>query len=187
VDFDSRWFRKLPPDSLARDRYMNHLLEQAMHVLDAEPVSVLFTTPVVLARLADRMSSTQRARIRGVHYGGMRVEPDLLWCAQTEWFPNAAHLAGYGNSLFGVCMEFGGPPDRPLRYYPFGRRLVIRVAEDGRVQMSRLDPTVLIANLLERDSAIAVPPPTRDPSGFGPGVQDPHPAPTSGSGGEGIY
>jgi thienamycin biosynthesis protein ThnN len=187
VDFDPRWFRKLPPDSLARVRYMDHLLDQAMHVLDAESVSVLFTTPTVLARLSERMTPAQRERIRGVHYGGMRVEPDLLRSAQTEWFPNAVHLAGYGNSLFGVCMEFGGPPDRTLKYYPYGPRHVVRVAEDGRVHMSRLDPTVLIANLPERDTAAAANPPAQGPSGFGPGVEDPKPIACPTADAAGIY
>ena len=185
VDFDPRWFRKLPPDSLARERYLEHLLEQAMRVIDAEPVSVLFTTPVILERLAQKMNAAQRERIRGVHYGGMRVEPDLLRNAQTEWFPRAVHLAGYGNSLFGVCMEFGGTADRPLRYYPFGPRHLIRVAADGRVHMSRLDPTVLIANLAERDAADPAPPPVL--IGFGPGVENPRPFERAESGAAGIY
>ena len=187
VDFDPRWFRKLPPDSLARQRYMDHLLEQTLHVLHCEPVSVLFTTPVVLAHLAQRMTTAQREQIRGVHYGGMRVERELLHNAQTEWFPNAVQLAGYGNSLFGVCMEFGGPPRRPLRYYPYGPRHIVSVAADGRVSMSRLDPTVLIANLPERDVATAVAPPPSGPAGFGMGVEDPRPIERSAPGVAGIY
>jgi thienamycin biosynthesis protein ThnN len=187
VDFDPRWFRKLPPDSLARLRYMDHLLEQTRHVLDREPISVIFTTPVVLARLAEKMDAAQRERIRGVHYGGMRVEPELLRAAQTEWFPAAVHIAGYGNSLFGVCMEFGGPPDRTLRYYPYGPRHVVRVAGDGRVWMSRLDATVLIANLAERDTAAPLPAPRLGLPGFGPGIEDPKPHAATGNEAMGIY
>ncbi len=187
VDFDPRWFRKLPPDSLGRQRYLEHLLDQAHQVIDREPIDVLFTTPAVLARLAERMSDAQRERVRGVHYGGMRVEPALLRAAQAEWFPHAVHLAGYGNSLFGVCMEFGGPSDRSLCYYPYGCRHLVRVADDGRVWMSRLDPTVLIANLPERDAAQALPPPSETDPMFGPGVRDPHPYPGGVEGTFGIY
>jgi hypothetical protein len=156
-------------------------------VLDIEPVTVLFTTPTVLARLAAAMNDRQRERILGVHYGGMRVEADLLRRAQTEWFPNAVHLAGYGNSLFGVCLEFGGSPRRPLRYHPFGPRHIVRVDAAGRVWMSRLDPTVLIANLPERDCGSATSPPAGGPSGFGPGVEDPGPIQCSNASAAGIY
>ncbi len=187
VDFDPRWYRKLPPESLGRVRYLDHLLEQALHVLAREPVTVLFTTPVVLEQLAQRMTRPQCERIRGVHYGGMRVEPQLLRAAQNDWFPNAVHLAGYGNSLFGVCMEFGGPPDRPLRYYPGGPRHLVQVADDGRVHMSRLDATVLIANLRERDAARALPPPADGPAGFGAGLEDVHPAAAPAGPVSGIY
>jgi thienamycin biosynthesis protein ThnN len=189
IDFDPRWFRKLPPDSLGRERYFQHLLDQALSVISAEVIEVLFTTPVMLARLAQDMTATQRARIRGVHYGGMRVEADLLASAQDDWFPNAVHLAGYGNSLFGVCMELGGSSDRTLRYYPFGPRHQIRVDEAGRVWMSRLDETVLIANLPERDCTSASSPPNHIAElGFHDGVEDPGPiANTSTPSNLGIY
>lgn len=175
VDFDPRWFRKLPTESLARERYMTHLIDQAVDVVRCEPVSVIFTTPVILKRLAECMTPEQREGIRGVHYGGMRVEPDLLRSAQTDWFPNAIHLAGYGNSLVGVCMEFGGSHDRALRYYPFGVRHHVRIDHDGRVWMTRLDPTVLIANLRERDVGTAVSAPGPNHPEFGRGIEDPRP------------
>jgi len=175
IDLDPRWFRKLPPDSLARERYLQHLVGQARDVIRRETVDVLFTTPVMLQQLAEWMDDRQRKRIRGVHYGGMRVAPELLYAAQTEWFPNAVHLAGYGNSLFGVCMEFGGLSDRRLRYYPLGARHHVRVGDDGRVWMSRMDSTVLIANLRERDVGTEIAAPGEDWNGFGAGVEDPRP------------
>lgn len=175
VDFDPRWFRKLLPDSVGRERYVEHILEQADGVIRREPVSVIFTTPALLGRLAERMDASQRSRIRGVHYGGMRVEPSVLQAAQVEWFPEAVHLAGYGNSLFGVCMEFGGPAARKLTYFPFGPRHRVRVADDGRVWMSRLDPTMLIANLCERDVGLPCGATESPLPGFGPGVEDPRP------------
>lgn len=189
IDFDPRWFRKLPADSTGRSRYVQHLVDQALDIIAVEPIEVIFTTPVLLARLAEALSDAQRRRIRGVHYGGMRVEPQLLRRAQHEWFPNAVHLAGYGNSLFGVCMELGGPPDRRLCYHPFGLRHQVRVDAAGRVWMSRLDETVLIANLPERDSATAHPVPEAAARlGFQAGIADPRPLATGGeSAAPGIY
>lgn len=176
IDFDPRWFRKLPAGSMGRDRYLRHLLDQAAEVLKSEPIEVLFTTPPILRALTEIMNDSQRERIRGVHYGGMRVEPALLRAAQSEWFPGAVHVAGYGNSLFGVCMEGGGDPSRSLRYFPCGLRHQIRIGSDGRVWMHRLDPTVLIVNLAERDAGRpATPPIELARMGFGGGVEDPGP------------
>jgi hypothetical protein len=189
LDFDPRWFRRMPADSMARDRYLAHLIEQAMFTIEREPIGTIFTTPVLLARLAEAMTRDQRERIRGVHYGGMRLTRELLEPAQRDWFPRAVHLSGYGNSLFGVCMEFGGPSDRTLRYYPFGPRLHAAIDDDGHVRMSRLDETVLIANLRERDVAVAVSVPLDNAcNGFGLGIEDPHPPDTeSVSADIGIY
>lgn len=176
IDFDPRWFRKLPPDSIGRERYLQHLLDQAMDVLRYEPVEVLFTTPVMLQGLAALMTDPQRDRIRGVHYGGMRVDPGILQKAQSEWFPKAVHLAGYGNSLFGVCMESGGAASRSLRYFPHGLRHQVRVARDGRVWMHRLDSSVFIVNLAERDAGRPANPSLELAGmGFGEGVEDPGP------------
>lgn len=176
VDFDPRWFRKLPADSMGRERYVQHLVDQALDLLRCEPVEVLFTTPMMLQRLAAFMTDSQRERIRGVHYGGMRVDSSILQEAQSQWFPNAVHLAGYGNSLFGVCMEAGGAASRSLRYFPHGLRHQVRVAPDGCVWMYRLDPTVLIVNLAERDIGKAASPSLElARMEFGEGVEDPKP------------
>jgi hypothetical protein len=189
IDFDPRWFRKLPKDSLGRKRYIQHLVDQAMDVLRSEPVEVLFTTPTMIEELATVMTDAQRHAIRGVHYGGMRVDPKLLITAQTQWFPRAVHLAGSGHSLCGVCMEAGGPPDRVLRYFPHGLRHQVRVASDKRVWMHRLDPTVLIINLEERDAGVLARPPFElQQLGFGVGVEDPAPFEQgSGTSQAGIY
>lgn len=176
VDFDPRWFRKLPPDSIGRKRYIQHLLDQAADVLRSESIEVLFTTPAMLQGLVTIMTDLQRDRIRGVHYGGMRLAPDILQRAQSEWFPNAVHLAGYGNSLFGVCMESGGDASRTMRYFPHGLRHQLRVATDGRVWMHRLDRTALIVNFAERDIGRPVSPSLEFAGmGFSEGVEDPGP------------
>jgi len=176
VDFDPRWFRKLPPDSIGRKRYLQHLLDQAADVLRSESIEVLFTTPAMLQGLVTIMTDLQRDRIRGVHYGGMRVAPDVLQEAQSEWFLNAVHLAGYGNSLFGVCMESGGAASRTLRYFPHGLRHQLWVATDGRVWMHRLDRTALIVNLAERDIGRPASPSLElTEMGFNQGVEDPCP------------
>ena len=52
VDFDPRWAKRLADGSLARQRYLDHVTDQALDVLEREDVGVLFTTPPALAALA---------------------------------------------------------------------------------------------------------------------------------------
>lgn len=186
IDLDPRWARKLPSDGAAGQRYARHVVEQSMHVIDHQDVGVLFATPPVLARLADAMNETQRRRIRGVHYGGVALDPALLNSLQTESFPNAVHLSGYGNTLLGCCLELSTDAGRTPTYFPHGGRLVFETIDEegnptpfgspGHLRVTRLDETMLIVRLAERDNASLIAPPTDAPAGFTmPGVLAPRP------------
>jgi phenylacetate-coenzyme A ligase PaaK-like adenylate-forming protein len=157
VDFDPRWAKKLPPGSFAQERYLRHVVEQAMHVIERQPIGVLFTTPPVLARLVREMTESQRLRIRGVHYGGIALSPALLREFQEQWLPESVHLSGYGNTLFGCALELNPKSGRELDYFPFGDRLILEVVDDegqpvaegrGRVRFTRLDESFLILRML---------------------------------------
>jgi hypothetical protein len=188
IDFDPRWARKLPPESFALARYLGHVVEQCLPIIVRQEVDVIFTTPVVLRHLAGAMTEQQRLAIRGVHYGGMALSRQDLHDFQITHFPNAVHISGYGNTLFGCCMELHTDPGRALEYFPFGARLLLDVVSHGasgpdrhsgtlpgRVRFTRLDDSMLIINMLERDCATVVVPPAPAPTGFGlPGVGDPH-------------
>jgi len=186
VDFDARWAKRLPPGSFAARRYLEHVLEQALDVIGRQRIGVLFTTPVVLAGLAGAMTHAQRDRIRGVHYGGLAIDPEQMREFQERWFPNAVHVSGYGNTLFGCCLELDASVGRLLDYYPFGNRLLLEVVDDegnslavgqtGRVRFTRLDESMLIVRFRERDRAALVPPRYDAPEGYGlPGVRNPEP------------
>ncbi len=193
VDFDVRWARKLPSGSFAAQRYLGHIIDQSLDVIRAQPVTTLFTTPVVLRSLADAMTAAERERIRGVHYGGLAIDPEDLRRFQEDVFPEAVHLAGYGNTLFGCCLELLLRPGRPLRYFPHGDRLVFGVSagdlaandaapaygavgSEGRLVFTRLDRTMFLANLVERDHVRLIAPPADAPPAFAlPGVEAPAP------------
>lgn len=186
VDFDPRWARRLVEGSFARERYLDHVVEQALEVIATQPVNVLFTTPPVLEALAAAMTDEQRRQIRGVHHGGMAISPERMLRFQTEHFPEAVHLSGYGNTLFGCCLELQTDAGRQLDYFPWGNRLVFEVSgEDGepalpgmvgRVHATRLDESILIVRLRERDFASAISPPPDAPPEFGlPGLHNPGP------------
>lgn len=189
VDFDSRWARKLPSDSFAAERYLLHVIDQAMAIIETQRITHLFTTPPVLTTLADRMTPQQRDRIIGVHYGGMSISRESMIRFQRDVFPGAIHLSGYGNTLFGCCLELNAAEGRDLTYFPHGRRLLFGALPDsaddpafirlepgarGRLVFSRLDSTMLLVNFIERDEIELAAPATVN--GFlNLGILNPHP------------
>jgi thienamycin biosynthesis protein ThnN len=176
VDFDPRWAKRLADGSTARQRYLEHVVSQALDVMRREEVGVLFITPPALAALATRLSDNQRDAIHGIHYGGMSLTPEMVNDFRSA-FPRAVHLAGYGNTLFGVVMEMADTHRLAMDYYPQGDRLLFQVVDwpheddgsgnwppvlhqqgrSGRVLFHRLDESCLLVGVLERDQAERVP------------------------------
>jgi hypothetical protein len=169
VDCDVRWFRRQDKQSLGFTLYLDHVLSQAMNIIATQEIDVLFTTPVLLGQLAEQMSEQQREQIRGIHTGGMAQTSEQTAQLQNA-FPKAVILPGYGNSLFGVTFEQTPPAaneesiftmDDPalwLQLVPLQEKdnidlQAIQAANKrGRVVLHRLDPSVLLINLVERDT-----------------------------------
>ena len=97
-------------------------------------------------------------------------------------------LSGYGNTLFGMMPQLRYSHETGFDYFPHGDRLVVRLiplCEDGdepeiaarvdygrrgRVMVHRLDEMQFLPNLLERDTAVRIPPePERRSRGLPPG------------------
>jgi hypothetical protein len=172
VDFDPRWAKKLADGSLARRRYLDHVTAQALDVMRREEVGVLFITPPALAALTERLDERQREAVRGVHYGGMSLDPEVVNGFRRA-YPNAVHLAGYGNTLFGVVMEVADGPRTAMDYFPLSDRVRFHVVaaddaawpprllgrgERGRVLFHRLDESCLLVGVVERDEVERVEP-----------------------------
>jgi len=186
VDFDPRWARTLAEGSMARRRYLEHVLDQAEAILATQHIGVIFSTPPVLGPLSERLPDKTRHEIRGVHLGGLPSTLPFLEHLSTIGFPNACILGGYGNSLAGVCPELNPRIGQLPTYFPHGSRLLLEVDAPpgqtrGTVRFHRLDQSAFLPNVIERDEAEAVPPPP-DVSGNGftaPGLRDPKPAATA--------
>ncbi|HHT9152523.1 MAG TPA: hypothetical protein ACFYEM_03200, partial [Candidatus Hypogeohydataceae bacterium YC40] len=133
-------------------------------------------------------SEEKRLRIKGIHYGGMAIDKELLRLFKKELFPNAVHISGYGNTLFGLSLEVEYSPDYDLDYYPPGPRMLLQVVqferrmdglaqpeelphgagewcfqivdygEEGQIVFHRLDESFFIPNMLERDRGIRIAP-----------------------------
>jgi thienamycin biosynthesis protein ThnN len=210
VDFDPRWAKRLAEGSLSRQRYLDHVTNQALDVLRREEVGVLFITPPALAALTERLTDRQREAIHGIHYGGMSLTPDTVNHFRAA-FPRAVHLAGYGNTLFGVVMEVADTPRRSIDYFPLGERVRFHVVdwsdgegetagdwpprrvergETGRVLFHRLDESCLLVGVVERDQAERIAPSAaaRGLGAAADGLRNPQPpAPLAGRLQLGLY
>lgn len=183
VDFDPRWVRKLPEGSMGRTRYLEHVLDQAKHVLATQHIGVIFATPPILEALATQLSAGQRNEITGVHLGGMAATPAFWAQLTTEWFPNAIALSGYGNSLAGVCPQITPCLDGAPVYVPFGNRIAFAMAhnDDGvpaTICFHRLDRACFLPHVVEDDEAVvdATTTPEAQKLGFhARGLRDPRP------------
>lgn len=163
IDFDPRWFKKLPSNSISQQRYFKHIEDQIFSILETQTVDVLFSTPPVIRMLVEKMPEGQREQIKGVHYGGIATGYEEYRQFQKA-FPNAVHLNGYGNSLFGVFLEREFTVNG-IEYYSSSDRVELRlvetdgplkdvgIGEEGQVLMSRYDDSFMIINMLERDVA----------------------------------
>lgn len=194
VDFDPRWAKKLPAGSFAAQRYLAHIEEQALAVLVVQNIDVLFVTPAVLSSLAGKITAAKRLAVRGIHLGGMAASADFME-RTAEQFPNAVILSGYGNTLFGMMPQLRYSHETGFDYFPHGDRLVaglvplgkdgdkpdiaarVDYGQRGRVLVHRLDEMQFLPNLLERDTAVRIPPePDAASDGFRQdGLRDPQP------------
>lgn len=205
LDFDPRWAKRLAPGSMGRQRYLEHVCEQALRILRTQEIGVLFSTPVMLRALAEELDAERREAVRGVFYGGLAIEPEDAEHLRRA-FPRAVHLAGFGNTLLGLALELSPSADGRRRYFYPGSRVHLRlvergdgsgapderlerqvaVGERGQLVASRLDESFLLINLFERDEATRLPPPGAGAPWpvVNPGLGDPGPLrlPTGGSG-----
>ncbi|HIP38660.1 MAG TPA: hypothetical protein EYG88_04650 [Desulfocapsa sulfexigens] len=174
IDCDTRWIKQQQPDSMGHMLYMDHLLNQAMNIINQQEITVLFTTPPLLLALAERMSTEQRQRILGIHTGGMAQDTET-GKKLALFFPSAVILPGYGNSLFGVAFEKEQAANKPSVFFVHDSALHLQLiplpdnendtpdltktvteGERGRVMFHRFDKSFLLINMLERDTAIRV-------------------------------
>jgi len=205
IDLDPRWVKRCVaegrPDEA--DRYADHLLDQARHVLTTQDIRVLVITPPLLERLTrhDDLVELVNAKVRAIEWGGAHLDPDTRYLYLTEIFPGVTLCGRYGSTMIlGMALErpglTAGDPcvfDPPSPYITFsvvdpetGRP--VEYGARGQVVMNHVSRAALLPNNLERDVATRVEPPTGS-SQVGDSVADVAPVPTFGGEAvvEGVY
>jgi phenylacetate-coenzyme A ligase PaaK-like adenylate-forming protein len=172
IDLDPRWVKKLASRNATSEMaaYVNHVLEQAMHVLESQDVVNLHATPPLVEAITrdDRLVDLVNSKIRYLLLSGAHADMDTLDLLR-EIFPNIAIAMAFGSTMVlsqaatridGDSIVFD--PRSPYVVFwvvdpatgsevPYGER--------GQVVMNHISKGMFIPNNLERDNAIRMPAP----------------------------
>lgn len=175
VDLDPRWVKKMAARANARaaaevGEYVDHVLEQARHILETQNVANLHATPPLLEAIAtsDLLTSLVNRRIRYILLSGAHVDLDTMALFRSI-YPDAAISVAFGSTMIlsqaatrtqGAVHIFD--PRWPyVVFWVIDPETGARVpyGERGQVVMNHVSKGMLIPNNLERDTAIRVPGP----------------------------
>ncbi len=160
VDMDPRWLRRIRP-GFHRDRYLDHVVEQALDVLEGRAIGVLFSTPPLLRRIGCGIPPRLREAVTGIHWGGVAATAPEIGQLR-DLFPRAHVRAGFGNSLVGLFPEVGSEDGLPIYGHCGGSHgfevidacgSPVREGATGQLRVSRLDACLWLEGLIERDRA----------------------------------
>lgn len=174
VDLDPRWVKRLIGSGRGElvDDYIQHCLDQAETVLRTQEISVLNTTPPLLEAICarPRLYESIRSTVKAVIWAGTSISAESLRLLDEVFFPEAAVVGIYGNSLMGVAPQ--RPPmasDTHLCVFePFAETTRLELVdadgepvgygERGRVRLHLVAEEMFLPNVAERDSAVRVEP-----------------------------
>lgn len=174
VDLDPRWVKRLyregRPDEARR--YTAHLVDQAVAVLESQPVAILSATPPLLQALCEhpRAYRLVSEQIKGIIWFGTSLSAEGLRLLEEELLPEARLVGWYGNTLMGIACQRPRREGDPFRciFAPPGPQAVVRVVdpanpqrrvapgESGQVCISLLNRELFLPWHLERDQAVRV-------------------------------
>jgi phenylacetate-coenzyme A ligase PaaK-like adenylate-forming protein len=173
IDLDPRWVKKLAARNAAAEvaAYVDHVIEQAVFVLQTQNVANLHTTPPLLEAIArnDRVTDLVNAKIRYLLLSGAHVDADALDLLR-EIFPHTAITMAFGSTMvlsqavtrIGDDGSFVFDPRTPYVVFwvvdpDTGER--VPYGQPGQVVMNHISKGMFIPNNLERDLAIRMPGP----------------------------
>lgn len=170
VDLDPRWVLKLlaQKEFDQANRYKEHVVDQAVTLLQHRRIACLFTTPKLLEALGEKIN-VPAAGVSGVFCGGTSMTAQMVRFLSEEVLENrAAFVPTYGNTLMGLaCSRPLRPEDHwSVTYYAPQPRAVLRVVDPqdaeetvaygawGRVELTTLTKELFMPRFLERDEAM---------------------------------
>jgi phenylacetate-coenzyme A ligase PaaK-like adenylate-forming protein len=182
IDLDPRWVKKRVAAGRADEvkAYIEHMIDQARHILRSQDIGVLAITPPVLVRMVedDELVELIAEKVKAILWGGAHMDADTQQLLATEVFPNQVFYSVFGSAMIlGTCRQRPvSSSDQELVFDtrpPFITFEVIDpntlepvdFGERGQVLMHHVSKNALLPNNLERDTAIRVRPPHDSPVG----------------------
>ncbi|MCK9924950.1 AMP-binding protein [Frankia sp. AgPm24] len=184
LDLDPRWIKTLlgRGDIAESERYVEHLVDQAAHILHTQNVGILITTPPLLERLSRRDDLVEAIRkgVRYICWSGAHLDADTRDLFRNEIFPGIPLKGLYGSTtILGMSRERDVErADGLAAFDPPSPYIVFRVVDPdtgddvpdeqrGQVVMNHLTRYAFIPNNLERDHALRIAPPSGTPGAPG--------------------
>jgi phenylacetate-coenzyme A ligase PaaK-like adenylate-forming protein len=172
IDLDPRWVKKLAARNATLEvaAYIDHVLEQARHILATQDVVNLHATPPLVEAMArdDGLVDLVNSKIRYLLLSGAHVDMDTLDLLR-QIFPNTAIAMAFGSTM--VLSQAATRVDGDsLIFDPRSPYVVFWVidpdtgakvpyGERGQVVMNHISKGMFIPNNLERDTATRMPGP----------------------------
>jgi thienamycin biosynthesis protein ThnN len=172
IDLDPRIVKIFGTEGLqeAYNRYIQHIWDQALPILQYQDIGVLFCTSRLLEMLLERVPSELVRPVRAVVHAGTTMARDTNRFLQEEVFPEAAIVGIYGTSTTGISYQKVPDPedDYQVTYVPCSPFIVLEIVDDnnhvvpygdtGHVATYRLTEDSLIPGFWERDEGTRVRP-----------------------------
>ncbi|HEY1840589.1 MAG TPA: phenazine antibiotic biosynthesis protein [Mycobacterium sp.] len=174
IDLDPRWVKKLVARNAAAEMtgYLDHLVEQAVHVLQTQHIANLHTTPPLLESMArdDEVVDLVNKNIGFILLSGAHVDvdtSDLL----SGIFPHTTITMAFGSTMIlSQAITRRSDSDGPFVFDPRSPYATFSVIDPdtgdevaygqrGQVVMNHISKGMFIPNNLERDSAVRLPGP----------------------------
>lgn len=173
IDIDPRWVKKLAARNAVTEvaAYVDHVVEQAVYVLQTQNVANLHATPPLLEAMArdDRIVDLVNDKIRYLLLSGAHVDADTLDLLR-DIFPGTTIAMAFGSTMILSQAVTRTADDDTFIFDPRTPYVVFRVVDPdtgeqvpygklGQVVMNHVSKGMFIPNNLERDMAIRMPGP----------------------------
>jgi phenylacetate-coenzyme A ligase PaaK-like adenylate-forming protein len=177
IDIDPRWVKKIaardagPGAASAVAGYVEHVIEQAVFILQTQDVANMHTTPPLLEAIArhDHVVDLVNGKIRYLLLSGAHVDADTLDLLR-DIFPETTIAMAFGSTMVLSQAVTRTADDGSFVFDPRTPYVVFRVVDPdtgeqvphgqrGQVVMNHVSKGMFIPNNLERDTAVRMPGP----------------------------
>lgn len=173
IDIDPRWVKKIAARNATEEvaAYVDHVVEQAVYILQTQNIANLHATPPLLEAMArdDRVVDLINGKIRYLLLSGAHVDADTLDLLR-DIFPDTNITMAFGSTMVLSQAVTRSTDGETFVFDPRTPYVVFWVVDPetgepvpygelGQVVMNHISKGMFIPNNLERDMAIRMPGP----------------------------